>query len=128
MAITRTTYITVEELNSALNGSYSDDSATQLKIAEASELLEYHMQNMNDYDTSTAPNNLKLATAYQVEYNDENIGIDYSYSTGSSSVSVGRTSESYSSGEKGSTEYKKIAPKARKYLLLGGLVERRMCG
>ena len=84
MAITRTQYITVAELNEILGVStYTDDDL--IKIYEASELLEYFMNNSYvEYDTSDAPNELKLATAYQVQYNE---GIDdNSYDSSSRAV------------------------------------------
>lgn len=124
MAITRTQYITTDEYNEITGGT-----ATDLEIYESSELLEYHMRNTNDYEKddtngNIAPNELKLATAYQVKYNQDNDGIDDSYANGNGSFSIGKYSESNSTGEKGTTEYKKIAPKADRYLILGGLINR----
>ena len=117
--ITRSQYITVPELNTIINESYSDDADTIQKIYEASELIKqycFKWQSNVDYTTDTAPNNLKLATAYQVKYMVENPNIDDEYAGASKSVSIGRTSENVSFGSNGSQEYRKIAPKAVRYL------------
>jgi len=117
--ITRSQYITVVELNEILASDFVDDSTTLRKIYESSELLKQHCfkwQTSTDYTTTTAPNNLKLATAYQVQYNDENSDIDNTYAGASSSVSISKTSESTSFGGTGSQEFRKIAPKANRYL------------
>ncbi len=122
MAITRTQYITVAELNEILGVSiYTDDDL--LKIYEASELLEYFMNNPYvEYDTSDAPNELKLATAYQVQYMDSID--DNSYDSSSEGYSLGKFSSNNSNGGTYNGEYKKIAPKARRYLVEGGLTRR----
>jgi len=124
--MTRLQYITVDELQEVLCDSgeiYPNDESTLSKIYEASELLHQHCFRLNDYDTDTAPNNLKLATAYQVQYNDENSDIDNSYAGASSSVSIGKTSESTSYGGSGSQEFRKIAPKSQRYLKDTGLTD-----
>lgn len=122
MAITRTQYITVAELNEILGVStYTNDDL--LKIYEASELLEYFMNNSYvEYDTSDAPIELKLATAYQVQYMD-NID-DNSYDSSSEGYSLGKFSSNNSNGGTYNGEYKKIAPKSRRYLVEGGLTRR----
>ena len=122
MAITRTQYITVAELNEILGVStYTNDDL--IKIYEASELLEYFMNNSCvEYDTSDAPNELKLATAYQVQYM-ESID-DNSYNSSSEGYSLGKFSSNNSNGGTYNGEYKKIAPKARRYLVEGGLTRR----
>ena len=122
MAITRTQYITVGELNEVLGSTYTDDAATLLLINEASETLENHMLNPTTYDVSSATDELKLATAYQVAYEQE---IDTNvYSSGSETITAGRTSISSNTGELGTTEYKKISPKAQRYLIKGKLLYR----
>lgn len=122
MAITRTQYITVAELNEILGVStYTNDDL--IKIYEASELLEYFMNNPYvEYDTSDAPNELKLATAYQVQYMDSID--DNSYDSSSEGYSLGKFSSNNSNGGTYNGEYKKIAPKARRYLVEGGLTRR----
>lgn len=121
MAIARTQYITIAELNEILGVStYTNDDL--IKVYEASELLKYFMNDCyNEYDTSNSPTNLKLATAYQVEYM-ESIN-DNSYDTSMSGFSLGK----FSMNEGGSninSEYKKISPKTRRYLIEGGLTRR----
>lgn len=116
MAIERTSYITIAELNEILGVStYTNDDL--IKINEASELLEYYMNDSyNEYDTSSAPTNLKLATAYQVEYM-ENIN-DNSYDTSMGGFSLGKFSMNTSTNDGGNNpEYKRISPKSRRYLI-----------
>ena len=61
MAIARTQYITIAELNEILGTSYTNDNL--INIYEASEMLEYYMyDDINSYDVSNAPDKLKLAT------------------------------------------------------------------
>lgn len=122
MAITRTQYITVAELNEILGVSTYTNSDL-IKIYEASELLEYFMNNQYvEYDTSDAPNELKLATAYQVQYNE---GIDdNSYDSSNEGYSLGKFSSNNSNSGSYNGEYKKIAPKSRRYLVEGGLTRR----
>lgn len=123
MAIERTSYITIAELNEILGVStYTNDDL--IKIYEASELLEYFMNDpLNEYDTLDAPTNLKLATAYQVEYGQ---GInDNSYDTSTGGFSLGKFSLNTATSDSGyNSEYKKISPKARRYLVEGGLTRR----
>ena len=115
--MTRTQYITVAELNEILGTVYSNNSETLRLIYEASELLKYHMfDKINDYTVSTAPNELKLATAYQVKHMET--GLDETYS--SDSMTIGKFS--ISNSEKG--EHRKIAPKTQRYLVEGGLIRR----
>jgi len=122
MAITRTQYITVAELNEIL-GVSTYTSADLLKIYEASELLEYYMNDSyNTYDTSDAPNELKLATAYQLEYMEGND--DDSYDSGSEGFSLGKFSLNGDNTSGYNGEYQKIAPKTRRYLVEGGLTRR----
>ena len=111
----RTAYITVDELNEILGSSYTETDV--IKINEASELIKQYCFNIKDYDVSTAPINLKLAVAYQVQYNDENPNIDLSYAGSSHSVSIGATSESVGFSGAENQEYRKISPKAKRYLL-----------
>src|SRR6056297_434591 len=118
MAITRSEYITYEELNTIL-GVTTYTVADKIKIYEASEKIDWYTQGEStDYDVDTATNNLKLATAYQVEYDENND--DNSY--GVDSFSLGKFSANNQENQKG--EYIKIAPKTRRYLLLDGLVRR----
>jgi len=134
MAITRSEYITVLELQEILNDDgtlYPDDDVTTLKINEASETIKAHAYRFvniseDDYTTDTAPNDLKLATAYQVKYNDDNPAIDDEYASGNDSETVGRTSIVSNTGESGAIEYKKIAPKSQRYLIQGNLIVRRL--
>lgn len=122
MAITRTQYITVAELNEILGVStYTNDDL--IKIYEASELLEYFMNNPYvEYDTSDAPNELKLATAYQVQYM-ESID-DNCYDSSNEGYSLGKFSSNNSNGGTYNGEYRKISPKSRRYLVEGGLTRR----
>lgn len=122
MAIERSQYITVAELNEILGVSTYTANNIGTKIYEASEIIKQHCFDFvsisgSDYTTDTAPKNLKLATAYQVQYNDENPNMDYEYAGASKSVSIGKTSETSSFGGVGSQEFRKIAPKAQRYLL-----------
>ena len=125
MAITRTQYITVAELNEILGVStYTDDDL--IKIYEASEALEYYMFNsyaiyMN-YDTSNAPVDLKKSTAYQTKFMIT--GNDDEYGSSSEGYSLGKFSSNNSNGGTYNGEYQKIAPKARRYLIKGGLTRR----
>jgi hypothetical protein len=121
MAIERTQYLTVAELNEILGVlNYTDDNL--IDIYEASELLKYHMNDdLVSYDTSSAPTNLKLATAYQVLFNESGIDDDYAGSSGS--YTIGKFSNSNAStSEVG--EYNKISPKSRRYLIDGKLTRR----
>lgn len=122
MAIERTQYITVAELNEILGVSTYDDDDL-IKIYEASELLEYFMSNPYvEYDTSDAPTDLKLATAYQVQYmenTDDNI-----YGSSSESFSLGKFSLGGTNDGQYNGEYQKISPKSRRYLVEGGLTRR----
>ncbi len=118
MAITRTQYITIAELNEILGVStYTEDNLVQ--VYEASELLEYHINDqLNAYDTSSAPTELKLATAYQVKYMED--GNDEFYSGDSGSMTIGKYSISNNKTNAG--EYSKISPKSRRYV--SGLTRR----
>jgi len=132
MAITRSQYVTVSELQEILNdkSSYLNNAETLLKIYEASETLKAHcyswsLISASDYTTATAPNDLKLATAYQIQYNDNNLGIDDDYAGSSSSYSLGKFSESVGITGNGTQEFQKIAPKAQRYLVQSGLLTRK---
>jgi hypothetical protein len=119
MAITRTQYITVAELNEIL-GVSTYIEADKIKIYEASEVMKYHMRdNYNSYDTLNAPLNLKLATAYQVLFNEEND--DNSYDSDSFTIGKFSASQGNTAGKDG---YFKISPKSRRYLVDGGLTRR----
>lgn len=121
MAIERTQYITIAELNEILGVSTYTDTDL-ISVYEASEFLEYFMNDhINKYDTSNSPTNLKLATAYQVEYM-ESIN-DNSYDTSMSGFSLGKFSMNNGGGNSNG-EYKKIAPKSRRNLIEGGLTRR----
>lgn len=111
----RVQYITIAELNEILGvDTYTNDDL--IKVYEASELLEYHLNdNYNDYTTSNAPTNLKLATAYQVLYSENGIDEDY----GGNAFTIGKYSES-NTQENG--EWAKVSPKSRRYL--NGLTKR----
>ena len=125
MAITRTQYITVAELNEVLGVSTYTDS-NLINIYEASERLEYFMFDpINSYDTSTAPDKLKIATAYQVAYMIEND--DDTYDSSSDGFVIGKFSQNNANSGNGGIvngEYKKISPKAREILIDAGLVKR----
>jgi hypothetical protein len=112
MAIVRTQYITIAELNEILGVStYTDDDL--IKVYEASELLEYHLNDqVNEYDTSNAPDNLKIATAYQVQYGES--GIDDEY-TQDDSFSIGKYSNSTNGVDQ--SEFYKISPKSRRLII-----------
>jgi hypothetical protein len=119
MTIVRTQYITIAELNEILGvATYNDDDL--IKVYEASELLKYHCNDdFNTYTTSNAPDSLKLATAYQIEYSENEI--DDEYASSGSSFSIGK----YSSTDKTSNdEFVKICPKSRRLLIDGGLTRR----
>lgn len=113
----RVQYITIAELNEILGvATYTNNDL--VKVYEASEIMKYHMNdNFNEYTTSNAPTNLKLATAYQVLYAENGIDEDY----GGNSFSIGKYSET---DVKDSGEYIKISPKSRRYLIDGGLTRR----
>jgi hypothetical protein len=119
--MTRSQYITVAELQTILNNmaDYPDTDETTLKIYEASELIKafcWKFAYTTDYTTATAPDKLKLATAYQVKYATENPGMDSIYAGNNRSVSIGQTSESVAYGGTGSQEWQKLSPKAIRYL------------
>ena len=119
MAITRLEYITVSELNSALGTAYDDSPATTLLINEASEIISHATRRKSDYveTDSDEENYLKLATAYQVSYMEDNDDNEYS---SSGSESLGRYS--YSGGSSGGSEASKISPKTNRYLKDAGLL------
>jgi hypothetical protein len=110
----RTQYITSKE--------YEDIIGTVCEIKdiyEASETIKYHMfDRLNEYTVSTAPDNLKLATAYQVQYMQSGIDDDY---TKSGNISIGKYSESNNAE---TSERFKISPKSQRYLVDGGLLRR----
>jgi hypothetical protein len=113
----RSQYITVEELQTILNDedNYPDTGETLLKIYEASEMIKaycWKFAQTEDYTTTTAPDKLKLATAYQVKYATENPGMDNLYAGNNRSVSIGQTSESVAYGGTGSQEWQKLSPKS----------------
>jgi len=118
--MTRSQYITVSELQTILNNmaDYPDTDETLLLIYEASELIKAFCWKfaVDDYTTATAPDKLKLATAYQVKYATENPGMDNIYAGNNRSVSIGQTSESVAYGGTGSQEWQKMSPKAIRYL------------
>jgi len=119
--MTRSQYITVSELQTILNDmeTYPDTDETLLKIYEASELIKmfcWKFAYTDGYTTLTAPDKLKLATAYQIQYNEQNPGIDDIYAGNNRSVSIGKTSESVAYGGSGSQEWQKLSPKAIRYL------------
>jgi len=132
MAIIRSQYITAVELQEILNDDgtlYPVDDTTTLKINESSELIKAHAYQWiriseDDYTTDTAPNDLKLATAYQVKYNDDNAEIDTGY-IGGESFTIGKYTESGES-KSSSQEFKKIAPKTQRYLIQGNLLSRKI--
>jgi len=129
----RSQYLTIVELHTILNDDgtlYPDNcDGTMNKIYVASELIKAHCFNWakisaDDYTATTAPDNLKLATAYQVEYNENNLGLDDDYAGAATSFKIGKYSESNTTGGAGSKEYQKIAPKAQRYLIQSGLLTR----
>ena len=127
MAITRLEYITVAELNEILNASFVDDTTTEQLIIEASELIEYATVKRSNHvfenNTDYRLNNLKLATAYQVAYNDDHFNIDTNYEENGTSFSLGRYSKNQGgTGSADVKEWKKIAPKTNRYLFLGGML------
>jgi len=125
MGIQRSQYITVVELNELLNERYADDNSTKLLIKEASEVIDYHTRGISKrYDQETAPDDLKIAVADQVRYNEANYGIDLEWASGNVSINTGKTSFSKNTGETGSAEYKKISPKAHRHLKKAGLINR----
>lgn len=74
MPITRLAFITVAELNEALNESFADDNATALLINEASEKINHELMGRVPYAiaqgllSTDELNNVKLATAYQAQF------------------------------------------------------------
>jgi len=123
MAIERSQYITVAELNELTGLNFNDNQNTKILINEASETIDYHTRELSTkYTKETAPNDLKIATAYQVLYNQENN--DLEWASGNISINTGKTAFSKSTGEIGSAEYKKLSPKAVRHLKKAGLVFR----
>jgi len=115
--MTRSQYITIAELNEYLGTSYDDTDENLILIYEASELIkQYCWKFVEDYTVITAPDKLKLATAYQVKYAAENPGMDNLYAGNNRSVSIGQTSESVAYGGTGSQEWQKLSPKSIRYL------------
>lgn len=124
MAITRTQYITIAELNEIL-GVSTYTNADLIKVYEASELMKYTMfrnEYETEYNTSSAPNDLKLATAYQVQYMEDND--DNSYNSTGESMSLGKFSINESNNTEDNSEFRKISPKSRRYLIDSGLIRR----
>lgn len=122
MAIARTQYITIAELNEIL-GVSTYTVADTTKVYEASELVEYNLFNkLAIFDTSNAPDKIKLATAYQVLYNETNSDDEYQGSNGG--FSLGKFSTNETSNDGG--EYRKLSPKTRRYLVESGYM-RRVC-
>lgn len=125
MAIARTQYITIAELNEIL-GTSSYTNSDLNSVYEASERLEHYMfDKINSYDVSNAPDKLKLATAYQTKYMIDND--DDTYDSSSDGFSLGKFSNNISNSNNGGIvngDYKKISPKAREYLLEGNLIKR----
>ena len=125
--MTRSQYIDIEELNEITGSEFDNNSKTIRIINEASEALKQHCFKWKfkapdfDYSIEDAPDELKLATAYQVLYQEELVD---EYASGSQSVSIGRTSETRQYGGNGTQEWQKISPKAHKYLIDGGLLSR----
>ena len=112
----RVQYITVSELNEIL-GTSTYTQADIIKINEASETIKYFTRG-KEYDVSDAPLNLKLATAYQVAFEEENDTYNYS-ATG---FSIGKFSAN--KGNTNTEDFFNLSPKSRKYLIDGGLTRR----
>lgn len=135
MAITRIEYITIEELNEILGTSYpTNDDAVALLIKEASEIIDFHTLKrssvtFNANSDEYSINNLKLATAYQVKYMQDNGMIDDDYEENGESFGLGRYSKSSgTSTNSANKEWKKIAPKCNRYLQLANLLYRGLNG
>ena len=117
----RTQYITIEELNEILGVStYTDDDL--VKVYEASEVIEYNLFNpMAKFDTSNAPKEIKLATAYQLQYMDIN-DLFTEYAGGS--FTLGKFSSSGNGNSAGTNDYYKLSSKARRYVIMSGYTRR----
>ena len=117
----RTQYITIEELNEILGVStYTDDDL--VKVYEASEVIEYNLFNpMAKFDTLNAPKEIKLATAYQLKYMDNN---DLFEEYTGDSFTLGKFSTSGSGKEAGTDDYYKLSSKARRYVVMSGYSRR----
>ena len=117
----RTQYITIEELNEILGVStYTDDDL--VKVYEASEVIEYNLFNpMAKFDTLNAPKEIKLATAYQLQYMDNN-DLFTEYTGGN--FTLGKFSSSGNGNSAGTNDYYKLSSKARRYLVLSGYARR----
>lgn len=117
----RTQYITIEELNEILGVStYTNNDL--VKIYEASEVIEYNLFNeFAKFDTSNAPKEIKLATAYQLQYMDDN-SLFNEYTGGN--FTLGKFSTSGSGNGASTNDYYKLSSKARRYLVLSGYVRR----
>ena len=117
----RTQYITIEELNEILGVStYTDDDL--VKVYEASEVIEYNLFNpLAKFDTLNAPKEIKLATAYQLQYMDIN-DLFTEYAGGS--FTLGKFSTSDSGNSAGTNDYYKLSSKARRYVIMSGYSRR----
>ena len=117
----RTQYITIDELNEILGVStYTDGDL--VKVYEASEVIEYNLVNpLAKFDTLNAPNEIKLATAYQLQYMDIN-DLFTEYAGGN--FTLGKFSTSGSENSAGTNDYYKLSSKARRYLVLSGYARR----
>jgi len=112
----RLAFITEAEYSNLVGGEILP---TTLQINEASEVIAYFLKNpySSTWTDVNCPNFIKLATAYQIKYMLENTDDEYS---GQNSFSIGKFSETKSL----SGEYTKLSPKARRYCLDSGYVNR----
>ncbi len=116
----RTQYITIDELYDIL-GVSDEIENVQNKIYEASEVIEYNLNNSVNLDTSNAPLNIKLATAYQLQYMEINDLFD-EYSD--NNFTLGKFSMSNGGESSNSRDYFQLSSKARKYVTLSGYSRR----
>jgi hypothetical protein len=124
MSIQRTQYITFEELNEILGVSnYSAND--NLHICEASENIKYILFNndneIENWNTSNTPDLIKIATAYQFKYMEQNELFDDEYTD--ESFSLGKFSINDTTNLNDS---KKISKKALQYLIESGYINRRV--
>lgn len=113
--MSRPAFITGAEFVEITGSSYSP---SLIEINESSELIAYYLKNnlSSSWTDENCPELIKLATAYQLLYMTENNDNEY----GSQSFSIGKFSQSQGM----SGEYAKISPKARRYCLDSGYVNR----
>ena len=113
----RTQYITIEELSEILGtNAYTNDDL--IHLFEASEYIEYLLFNGMKWEINEVPKDIKLATAYQFKYMQDNDLFDDFNTTG---FTLGKFTM-----QSGANEQSKVSNKALEYLVKSGYMNRRV--